>query len=578
MATYTGRVQSATLYANPDDAFLNLSILTRSKSLSFYNGVGLNASKWVKTASATRNTLSLGSVSRVGRKWSSYVDIFYNRIWIIPPSIDLTGAPTNYATTVKVWNSYFTQKTMTAVTPTNLTGITFAPSVPKTFNALEIASYNFSLTNAVPASVDGYYTFTFSDAEDPTLDVNGILSVTYPYFHNWTNSLIESISFFTNIIESKNGKEQRRRLRKYPRRQLQYNILLANSDDYNNNALMRALYHNQMMFGSGKTWLVPIAQDARNLGATVASGTTTINVDTVYHDYAVDGYVFIGTSYDNYEVGRIQSMTTSTITLVAATTKTWNSGATIAPMRQCVLGQENNNGTSILYEVESQNVLWDVLAQDNVTSRYITYAPTYMYKGYPVYTPKNNFVEEPTIEFFNPQRRLDSATGLFRLDSRYQSTKERVSLRVLCSNRSEIATLIGFFISRAGKLNPCWIPTYSEDFQLTQGGVASTTNLIVKSIGYNLYIKQLAYRQDIVFIKNDGTMLFRRITGSSDNGNGTETISIDQQVGFDFQPSDFQAICFLRFCRLDSDSMELEYITSDIATTNLLFVDTYEVP
>lgn len=578
MASYTGVSMSVVKYVNPTDTFLNLSSLTRSKSFAFDSTVAYLTGKWLNSGSITRNSISMSTISRNGVKWSSFIDIFYNRIWIIPPSIDLTGASTSFSTSVSIWNSYFVSKNLSSVTASNLPGITFAPTAPKTYKALEIATYTLSLTNAVPASVNGNYLFTFSDAEDPILKVSGILSVTYPFFHDWDKSLQERISFLTNIIEAKSGKEQRRRIRKYPRRDFQYSVLVADSPDYNRNALMRALYHNQQMFGISKTWLVPIHQDARYLGYNVSSGTSTINVNTQYHDYSTNGYVFLGNKYDDYEVVRIQSMTTSTITLQSPTTKNWTLGTTICPMRQCVIGQETSSGEVIVYEVENQNIVWSVLVQDNVEQRYTSYVPTYTYKGFPVYHKKADFNNNNTVDFFNPQRRLDNQTGIFKIDSRFPTAKVRTSLKVLAGSKKEISELIGFFYYQAGKLNPCWIPSYSEDIQLVQGGTDTSNTLIMKPIGYSTYIRSFPQRKDLMFIKTDGTVFFRRITGSSLNSDGTETISIDQAMGFTFTPSDFNLICFIRFCRLDSDVLELEYVTSDIASTTLNFVDVYEIP
>lgn len=575
-----GFAQSNNLVVNADDAFLNLSINTRSKSFAFDATESIIVPQWVPSDSITSNVINLSPITRTGNKVSTYSDIFYNRIWIIPSSIDLTGAPTSFSTTVSVWNSYFQEKTMTAVTPNNIFGITFSPTVPETFTALEYKNYTLSLTSSVPATVNGFYTFTFSDAEDPTLDISGVLAVAFPFLHDWGNdgTLIERIGYLTGVIESKNGTEQRSRLRKYPRRQLSYKCLLADGSDVKRNAIQRAAFHNATTFGMSKVWLIPINQDARRLGYTVASGTTAINVDTQYHDYCVNGYVLIHKAFDNYEIVRVASLTNSSITLVAPTANEWGAGAAIMPMRQCIAGQETIEGNIITYELEEQTSLWDVLVQDNADSRKVPYVPTDVYKGYDVYKVQSDFEQDTSAEIYNPQRRLDAQVGIFRQDSRYAVTKERMPFSLLLKSKLEIAEFIGFLDYRAGKLNPFWYPSFSMDLQLTLDGTADDNTIRVVNTGYSTYMNSTTLRKDLMFMRNDGTYFFRRITGASDNGDGTETISLDQSMGADFTTTDFKYICFLKFVRLDSDVFEINYLTSDIATVTTKTIDLFEIP
>lgn len=576
----SGTLTSAFLVPNENDSTLNISPNVRSRAFGFDATVTRILGESLISASVSATTIDLVPVTRSGVFTTTYTDLFYNRIWIIPASIDLTGAPTTYSTTITVWNSYFVQKHMTAVTPTNIFGITFAPTVPKTFNALEAHDYTLSLTSSVPASVNGNYQFIFSDAEDPYLLLSGVLSVVYPYFHDWAdNDPVERISYLTNVIESKNGKEQRIRLRKTPRRQLEYRTLLADSNDYKRNSIMRALYHNQMMFGASKSWLVPVDFDAIYLTADLALGSSTINVNTPYYDYCDNGYVLLHNKFDDYEVVRIDTVSPTSISLIAPTTKNWTKGNTIVPLRSCVLGNETNSGNIIVYEVEDQTVTWDVLVNDNLQPKITEYEPQYMYKGYDVYTKKSNFVDNNSMELYNAQRRLDYDTGIFKIDSRFTYVKERTSLKLTLRSKQEISEFLGFLDYRAGKLRSMWILTNAYDIQLTQSGNSSADTFIIKDIGYSLYIKQAPVRRDIAFVKKDGTILFRRITGSSSGSNGTETISIDQPIGFDFVPDDFEYICFLRFVRLDSDSTDINYsITSTAASVDLRLVGVFEVP
>lgn len=575
----TGFLQTGILIPNQNDSGLNLSTNVSSRAFGFDAEESKVIISTAKSTAITITTIDYDEVSRTGYLSSSYSDIFYNRIWVLPPSIDLTGAPTSFTTTVSVWNSYFVQKTMTTVTPTNTTGLVFAPTTPKTFNALEFVNYTLSLDTNPPVSVDGNYQFIFSNAEDPYLTITGVLSVTFPFLHDWVDgSLVERYSFLTDVIESKSGKEQRIKLRKHPRRQIESKILTASSDDNEKNALQRMLFHNQTFFGMSKTWLVPVCADYERLSYNLSPGSSSINLDTRYKDYSVNGYVMLFKDYNDYEIVRISSMTTSSLTLVAPTTKSWSSGSTIAPMRQSVVGQETIAGVVIVNEVEAESVLWDVLVQDNIQNRTTTYSPTELYRGYDVYNIGTDFSVENQLEIYNPQRRLDADVGIFKLDSRYKITKTRTDLNLLLKSKKEISEFIGFYFYRSGKLKPFWYINQSKDLQIAQSGSSSDTTIKIKDIGYSLYVREADSRRDVAFIKNDGTKVFRRITGSSGNGNGTETLTIDSPLGFNFASTDFQRISFIRFVRLDSDLLELNYFSTEVAGTSLRLVDVFELP
>ncbi len=574
-----GFIYPTILVTNDNDAQLNLSSNLTIRAFGFDAEESLIVGQYSISTDVTAEYINYDEQTRTGKITTSYSDIFYNHIWIIPSSIDLTGAPNNFTTTVSVWNSYFVQKTMTSVVPTNTTGIVFAPSTPKTFNALEFVNYSLSLSSNPPISVDGNYQFIFSNAEDPFLTISGVLSVTFPFLHDWSDgTLVERYSFLTNIIESHSGKEQRIKLRKYPRRQFESKILTADSSDYIRNGLIRMLFHNQTMFGMSKTWLVPLCTDYGILGYDLPSGSTTINTNTNFRDFLVNGYVLLYDKYDNYEIVRISSMDSSSLTLVAATTKNWNSGATIAPMKQCVVGQETVSGTLVVNEVEYNTVLWDVLVQDSLQNKVTEYVPEQFYKGYDVYSTATNFASENQLEIYNAQRRLDNNIGVFSLDSRFKLTKTRTDLNLLFKSKQELSEFLGFYYYRSGKLNPFFYEGHSSDIKIAQSGLDSDTTLRIADIGYSLYIKQADARRDLVFVKHDGTKLYRRITGSVRNSDGTETLSIDSPLGFNFSTQDFRYVSFLRFVRLDSDVLEISHLNTEHSTASLKLIDVYEVP
>lgn len=573
-----GFLITSNLYPNDNDTAFGLSVNTRS--YTFDNSLqGKITPDNLLSTGVTPTNINQNARSANGNLWPSFTDIFYNRIWIIPPEIDLTGAPITFTAIVAVWNAYFEQKTLTSIPATNLTGINLTGPTSKTFNSLETQNYTLALSSSTPSVVDGKYQFIFSNAEDPFLRLFGTLSFGFLFAPDWSNGITERLEYYTNIIESKSGFEQRIRVRKYPRRQIEFTILLADNSDVTRASILRSLYHNQMMFAYGKTWLVPIWHDVDSLNSTLNSGSTSISINTLYRDYNDGEYVCLFNTFEDAEILKISTINSTTINLSGPTSKTWPLGTKIIPVKQCVIGDEITKGSVFTYNVENNTIIWDYI-HPNVAStwRTTTYNPAYTYKGYDVYLEKHNFVEDSTNEIYNPQRRLDYATGVFRVDQRFKNTKERTTVNLLLRNRQKYSEFLGFLDYRAGKYKAFWYPTFAQDFQITNSGTSSDSSFICKYVGYSTYIKQNNARKDIIFMKTDGTPVFRRITGSVNNGDGTETITIDQPFGFNWSNSSFEYVSMLRLVRLDSDVIEISHETNEFSQAGFSIVDTTETP
>jgi predicted phosphodiesterase len=76
-------------------------------------------------------------------------------------------------------------------------------------------------------------------------------------------------------------------------------------------------------------------------------------------------------------------------------------------------------------------------------------------------------------------------------------------------------------------------------------------------------------RRYLAFIPTDGTAnVYRKVTASVDNGDGTETLTLDTSTGKAFPMASTQ-VSFLVFARLASDEPEIHWISTDLATAIL---------
>ena len=62
-----------------------------------------------------------------------------------------------------------------------------------------------------------------------------------------------------------------------------------------------------------------------------------------------------------------------------------------------------------------------------------------------------------------------------------------------------------------------------------------------------------------------GAVLYRRVMASANNGNGTETLTLDAALGVAVTPAQVAQVSFMGLCRSDSDQFEIGWWRSDYA-------------
>lgn len=573
-----GVLLESAIIVNSNDPSLNISPNLRAYAFD-YSLSGKIVPPTLVSNSNTYPAITINSTSKSGVYISGYSDIFYNRIWIIPTVLNLNGVPQLYSTSVIVWNSYFTSKTLSSVTPTDLTGINITGQTSGPYNPLQYKTYVISLGSEVGASVDGFYTFNFSNAEDPKLDITGTLAMAFPYKHNWNSDWVETYSLKTGLIESHNGKEQVYKLTANPRRLFNMEVLLADRAGIPESNLFRSKFYNSMAYGKAKSWIVPIWSDVKLLDYEVVAGSNTISVNTSNTDFKVGGYLYLYKNHKDYEIATINELSSDTITLSAPTQKHWDLGTHVVPAVQAKLQDDSLKGSILNYGLENFNLVWAVTTKENEVINKIGTFTSPTYYNYLVFLWKHNFTEDPSVEIYSPNRIVDFEIGDFILDPRYNFTRVRSTYNYLLKNKSEISSAIGFFKTVNGKQKPFWMPTYANEIQIVGSGSSSSSIITIKDIGYSTYINQNPNQRDIIFIKPDNTYIIRRIVSSSSNNNnieGTELLTLNEPLGVDWTENTFKESHFLKLVRLDQDSLEVNYITNESAAVSFVMVDSIQ--
>lgn len=488
--------------------------------------------------------ISVLSGTITGAVLHSFADDWYNRIHIRPSIINVGNLVSNQFFTIEVWNAYFVEKELEAITESGTGGLVFVgPTPPAIWEALQSRNYQITVTTDGAPEINAQFFFDWEGTDDDSeITVTGsrIVSLMYPF----EAPAVEELEWMNQLIQSNNGTEQRIRLRKKPRQTMRVRYPLQYDE------MARA--QNRAYGWLTRRWAVPLWSEAQYVGA-LASGATTITVPTNNSDYRNDSLVFIYESNQRNTSINIASVGSGVLNLSLPVPEAY-SNAWVMPVRiGRVLG-------ALRRQLNGYNgaLLADYQFSDNIDLGLGT-TPT-QFLGQDIYFDEilvgESLLEDQILARVDE---VDYGTGPVQSYSPWTYTHLRRPFRYLIQGLDNIWTFRKWLHRRAGRLRPFWIPTFENDLRLAQTGLI-TTSLTVNSDDYKLFSSD---RSHIAVSFKNGTWATKTITGITDIGNGLTTLGVDTPFG-GVDASTVLMICFLGLKRLDTDRVELEWNTNRV--------------
>lgn len=365
-------------------------------------------------------------------------------------------------------------------------------------------------------------------------------------------AVLERLEWMTDVLESSSGVEQRIALRRYPRRYFEFDILL---DGRNARTAENLLVGN----GNGE-WYLPVWMDAEPLAATLSAGATSVPAGASVRDYAAGNLLLLmGNTAASNEGVTAGTPGANSVPLVAPTTTTWPAGSLVVPLRTARL--PGNVSVSRFTGAS----LYGRLRWQCVDSTTWTAATETTYRSYPVMTHRTNWDADPTREYERRLATVDSGMGKPAFTDFWGGPVATHNHRWLCDGRAEIDTMRQWLFARRGRLTAFWLPSWGRDLEVQATIGASDTTIDVEHCGYTAHIAQAIGRRDIRIELTDGTIYYRRITGSTVIDADTERLTISSALGASVSPASIYAISFMHLARLDTDAVEIAWHRWDVA-------------
>lgn len=400
------------------------------------------------------------------------------------------------------------------------------------------------------SSADGWRwdTTAIPDADLPDV---GDVRLGLPVFTttpNWAGGVLERLSWLTEVMTSESAVEQRRSLRRYPRRSFEASFLRAD--------VARQRIDNFVVgVGHGK-FLLPLWHEQFKLSADLSGTSVVFPDDTLqYREFWPNDLVLLsGADPADYEIATVasRSASTDTIVLTAAPARTWPAGSRITPLR-----------VARFDELPQFSMITDRLG--SVQMRFNLDTPeTHIEPSWGYCAPLWRFgfdrASPLQISTTRTVYTIDVATGI--VDVTDPSGRARVGCKadVRLFGRERVWAFRAFAAMARGKAVRFWWPSGTHDVEPV--GVIGGATLDVAPAGFADWMTQPQdVRRMLGIVFNDGRpTLYRRVLGATSLGIAGDRLALDQPLP-EMSRSAIERVMWMWPARFDQDGFELQHVT-----------------
>lgn len=291
---------------------------------------------------------------------------------------------------------------------------------------------------------------------------------------NWKNGVTETLAWLTDVMSSETAVEQRRSLRRYPRRTFEYEFMRAGTG--------RSRIENFMAGVGKRDALVPIWHEQFSLRTTPTDdGTIEFPLDTLRErEFDIGDLVLITTlDFDRYAILTVIDKAGDTLTVAGVEdTATWPRGSRIVPLRRAKM--------------------LDSVTLENVSDRVATTRMRFTLQDAderfsaswggcaPLLRIKPDRANGLSMEFNRSDYTLDFGTGVVDVTDPGNRSQISQSVGFKFFNRSDVWAYRSFLYSARGRARRFYMPSNTNVLELLEdfpGG----NELEAKPTGFSEY-------------------------------------------------------------------------------------------
>lgn len=374
---------------------------------------------------------------------------------------------------------------------------------------------------------------------------------------DWSGGITETLEWFTAVMASPKGTEQRAGLRVTPRRSFEMTFKPVGP--------VRTLFDLSVLRIGAQEIYAPLWHEVGKLGGIAISGSPVLTIDTTYTEFPFVDAVFIqGDTPYRYEIAEVFSTTDTSITLSGPLANTWPPGTRVFPMQRFTIEVQPSatKRAAFAFEVKLKFSSVDTASFDPGESL-----------SHCCILDQSDEREELNYSYEEMTASLDNQTGKLIRTSTNDNDLNATSQDHMwwAKGRQQNMELRGLLYLLQGRKVPIWIPTYYTDLELVE---PITDSLVVKRCGYTDMGGPATNREFVYIDLKDGCAAARKVISSTLVGDGaTERLVLNRTIDAVIRPQDVRRISFLTLNRLDQDLISIVHHTDShgLSTAKAVF-------
>lgn len=492
-----------------------------------------------------------------GERAHSFFLDYYFRIHVDPYELDMGNLISSQTVPIYVWNAYLVPKLLLSITGSGMEGSSLNDPnpPPTTYQALEERTYNLTISTNGPPVIEGELVWNFDGEGDyPHVEIFGRRVVVWPYMPLYNYK--EQLEWKTDVIQTYEG-EQRLALRVAPRQRFDHQYML----DERQYARMKVISTQW----AHRVYGIPLYAEKTYVG-TIALNATQILFNTANADYRDESMVAVIRDGQDPVAYEITDVLADRVILKYPMAEAIT-GAYVAPLRLArTLG--GSEFVRIGAGLTRLGAAFDVVDNADLSAS-VGYP---VYKGLPVVPQCPVMIGDMSDRIYRAIDVFDNGSGPMEVDNQfgYMSKTEVVTFSTY--TRADRWKVRQFLHSLYGRQKAFWLPSHNPDLILVGDVGASSTDMIVESVDWALYMTSQYIAVDL----KNGTRLYNFvISGTTDSVLGQDRLVLETSFGVPVNVADVSKLMFMRKSRLDTDVAEL---THPFGETTQVALPTREVP
>lgn len=500
-----------------------------------------------------------------GYEAGSYRRDFYYRVHVIPMVLDLGNLINEQVREVAVWNAWLdVDVTVNAVLTQNADGIEVQgpADLPIVIGPLQQQVWTIKVSPSGPPVIDAALMWMFAgDTPPASVKVVGNRITAWMVPPDWASSITETLTWITDLQQAYDGSQTRLVCRESPRREWEFSAIAHARD---RQILEAALYD-----WSARRWALPIWTDITWLASELAAGVTTIEIDTRGLDYVIGGLAALWSASWRFELVEILDVAAGALVLKNPTTKVWPRGSRLYPCRTAIL-----TDTPSIPRTTSNLVQTQVRFLAAEPCDWPAVAPAANYLGYPVLEVRPDESSDIAAVHGRQMTLVDNDVGLPLIDDPTGLPWPTQAFNWLLSGRQDRAAHRSTLYWLQGRANALWLPSWTDDIDLSANIAADASVLNIDWIGYTRFLRERPGRRHIRIELKDGTVFYRRITASAEVDEDHETLALDTPLGRAVTRRQIRQLSWMMLASLNTDKVDIAHVHESvgIATSSVSFV------